>query len=93
PRDANPTPFIVRDIENGDTIPGGRFLFDYGTETLDSTYEKDHEPVRAWFREQGLREGRDYRFVKYEGADHSERAWRARVGDQLKWLLGEDQAK
>ena len=72
-----------------DRIPGGRFFFDYGTETLDSTYEKDHEPVERWFRKQGLRKNRDYRFEKYEGADHSERAWRSRVGHQLEWLLGE----
>ena len=89
PREANVTPYILRDIDNGDTIPGGRFFFDYGTETLDATYEVDHEPVYAWFRNQGLEEGRDYRFERYDGADHSERAWRSRVGDQLEWLLGE----
>jgi enterochelin esterase-like enzyme len=78
-----------KDIAGGDTVPAGaRLFFDYGTETLDSSYEEDHEPVRQWFLEQGLVEGRDFRFEKYEGADHSERAWRARVGDQLEWLLG-----
>jgi enterochelin esterase-like enzyme len=87
--EANPTPYIVRDIEWGDAISGGRFFFDYGTETLDSTYEEDHKPVERWFRRQGLQKNRDYQFVKYEGADHSERAWRARVLDQLQWLLGE----
>jgi len=89
PRKADPTPYIVRDIANGEMISGGRFFFDYGTETLDSTYDEDHEPLRAWFRKQGFEEGRDYRFRKYDGADHSERAWRARVGDQLEWLLAE----
>ena len=85
----DPTPFIIKDIAGGDTVPAGaRFFFDYGTETLDSSYEEDHKPVRQWFLEQGLVEGRDVRFEKYEGADHSERAWRARVGDQLAWLLG-----
>ena len=82
-------PYIVSDIESGATLPGsGRFFFDYGTETLDSTYEQDHEPVRRWFREQGYREGRDFRIAKYDGADHSERAWRARLLHQLEWLLG-----
>ena len=38
---------------------------------------------------QGLVEGRDFLMRKYDGADHSERAWRARVSDQLDWLLGE----
>ena len=89
PREADLTPYIVRDIENGDTLSGGRFFFDYGTETLDSSYHDDHKPVRAWFRKQGFKEGRDVRFGKYDGADHSERAWRARVGEQLGWLLGE----
>jgi predicted alpha/beta superfamily hydrolase len=81
---------IRKDIAGGDTVPAGaRLFFDYGTETLDSSYEEDHEPVRQWLLEQGLVEGRDFRFQKYEGADHGERAWRARVGDQLEWLLGE----
>ncbi len=89
PGEGDPTPYIQKDIEAGDTVPRGvRFYFDYGTETLDATYEQDHEPVRHWLLEQGLVEGRDFRMRKYEGADHSERAWRARVGDQLEWLLG-----
>lgn len=89
-QDKDPTPYIVRDVQAGGTLAGGRFFFDYGTETLDSTYAQDHEPVKRWFRQQGLKKNRDYKFVKYDGADHSERAWRARVLDQLVWLLGED---
>ena len=89
PQALDPSPYVVRDIENGETVSGGRFLFDYGTETLDSTYEQDHEPVREWFLQQGIKAGTDFRMQKHEGADHSERAWRARVGEQLKWLLGE----
>ncbi len=85
---ADATPYIVRDIEAGATMPGNaRLFFDYGTETLDATYEADHEPVRQWLLDQGLLEGRDFKMQKYEGADHSERAWRARVGDQLEWML------
>ncbi len=83
------TPYIARDIAAGDSVPdSARFYFDYGTETLDSTYEQDHAPVREWLLGQGLVEGREFRMQKYEGADHSERAWRARVGEQLGWLLG-----
>ncbi|MBT8094716.1 MAG: DUF5110 domain-containing protein [Gammaproteobacteria bacterium] len=87
--DVDPTPYIVRDIEAGATIKGGRYFFDYGTETLDSTYHEDHKPVASWMRKLGLKKNRDYKFVRYEGAEHSERAWRARVLDQLEWLLGE----
>jgi len=85
------TPYVVSDISNGATVPdGARFFFDYGTETLDSTYHEDHNPVRSWLLGLGLVEDRDFRMGKYEGADHSERAWRARVLDQLEWLLGSD---
>jgi len=88
---ADTTPFIIRDIENGDTVPDGvRFYFDYGTETLDASYESDHEPVREWLLEQGLIEGQDFQIRKYVGAAHSESAWRARVSDQLQWLLRND---
>jgi glycosidase/enterochelin esterase-like enzyme len=87
---AGATPYIIRDIENGETVPNGvRFYFDYGTETLDASYESDHEPVREWLLQQGLIEGQDYQIRKYAGAAHSEAAWRARVGDQLEWLLRE----
>ena len=88
---ADATPYIQRDIQNGDSIPDGvRLYFDYGTETLDTSYESDHIPIRAWLLEQGLIEGQDFQMRKYEGAAHSEAAWRARVGDQLEWLLGSD---
>jgi enterochelin esterase-like enzyme len=84
------TPYILRDIESGDAVPDGvRFYFDYGTETLDASYEADHEPVREWLLRQGLVEGQDFRMRKYPGAAHSEAAWRARVGDQLEWLLNQ----
>jgi enterochelin esterase-like enzyme len=88
---ADTTPYVVSDIAGGTLLPsGGRFFFDYGTESLDSTYHKDHEPVRAWFLDQGRIDGEDFKMQKYSGADHSERAWRARVLDQLEWLLGAD---
>ena len=87
--DADATPYVINDIASGQTVPRGvRFYFDYGTATLDATYEEDHAPVRAWLLEQGLTEGVDFLMRKYEGAEHAERAWRARVGDQLDWLLG-----
>ena len=82
------TPYLVRDIESGKTIPDRvRLYFDYGTESLDATYEADHAPLGPWFDGLGLVDGKHYRIRKYDGADHSERAWRARVLDQLEWLL------
>jgi len=85
---ADTTPYIVHDIENGATVPDGvRYYFDWGTETLDSTYEADHRPLRSWLLEQGLVEGEDFLMRGYEGHAHNEIAWRARVIDQLVWLL------
>ena len=88
PGKADPTPYIVRDIAAGATVPdGARYYFDWGTETLDETYEVDHRPVRDWLLGQGLVEGEDFLMRGYDGHAHTEAAWRARVGDQLDWML------
>jgi enterochelin esterase-like enzyme len=89
PTAADPTPFIERDIADGETMPNGvRLYFDYGTEGLDSAYEAPHSTVKQWLLQQGFTEGIDLKMKKFEGADHSETSWRARVGEQLDWLLG-----
>lgn len=85
---ADETPYVIREIEDGQRPPAGRrFFFDYGTEGLDAQYGPTHERVRQWFRSSGFREGVDFVVRDYEGADHNEASWRARVGDQLAWLL------
>ncbi|GGY43271.1 alpha/beta hydrolase-fold protein [Parvularcula lutaonensis] len=86
---ADPTPYLTRDIEEGRlTIPEGvRMFFDYGTETLDAEYGPGHEELRRFFTSQGLEEGEDFLIREYPGAAHNEAAWRARVGDQLTWML------
>ena len=88
PSGENDTPYILSDIEAGRTVPPGtRYLFDYGTEGLDAGYAPTHEAVAQWLRGQGLNEGEDFAVRAYEGADHNEAAWRARVADQLRWML------
>jgi enterochelin esterase-like enzyme len=83
------TPYIVRDIEAGLRVPtGARYWFDYGTVGLDASYGPTHNRVRAWLRGQGLAEGRDFVIRPYEGADHNEAAWRARLEDPLTFLFG-----
>jgi enterochelin esterase-like enzyme len=85
---ADPTPWIEKDIAAGQTIPAGqRFFFDYGTEGLDAEYAPMHDAVREWFIAQGYTEGQDFLVREYEGADHNEASWRARIGDQIGWLL------
>jgi len=83
------TPYIITDIANGDTVPrGARMFFDHGTEGLDAEYGPQHAAVRDWLLEQGFNEGEDFVIRVYEGANHNEASWRARLGDQLAWLLG-----
>ena len=83
------TPLILRDIATGLTFPKGpRLWFDYGTVGLDAAYEPVQRQVDAWLVRQGLVEGVDFVSRRYDGTDHSERAWRARVGDALAFLYG-----
>lgn len=84
----DPTPYVVRDIAAGATMPKGqRLYFDYGTLGLDAAYGPSHDAVRDWLLVQGVVEGEDFVIRRYDGADHNERSWRARIGDQLEWLL------
>jgi len=65
-----------------------RIYFDYGTATLDASYEPYQRRADALLTAEGWREDVDFMTRKYPGAEHSERAWRARVGVPLQFLLG-----
>ena len=65
-----------------------RIYYDFGTTTLDAGYEPYQRRVDALMRAAGYREGVDWMTVRDEGAEHSERAWRARVSVPLTFLLG-----
>lgn len=65
-----------------------RVYFDYGTETLDADYEPYQMQMDAIMRDQGYRDGEDWLTRKFEGADHSPRAWRERLHIPLEFLLG-----
>jgi enterochelin esterase-like enzyme len=87
--DVDDTPFIIRDIDAGVTVPeGARYWFDFGTQGLDAEYQPTHEAVRRWLLEQDLVEGEDFVVRQYEGADHNEASWRARLDDPLMFLFG-----
>lgn len=82
------TPYILRELDRGKQVPAGvRLFFDWGTEGLDADYAPIHQELARRLREQGLVEGRDFLMRAYPGADHNEASWRARVGDQLEWIL------
>lgn len=90
PSAASARTYIERDIADGATMPGGaRLYFDYGTAGLDAAYEVPHAAIRQWLLDQDFVEGEDFLVRKFEGADHSEAAWRERVDQQLDWLLAE----
>jgi enterochelin esterase-like enzyme len=83
------TPFLMKDIAAGLTIPTDtRFWFDYGTKGLDADYGPGHAALRAALIDKGLTEGEDFVMRVYEGADHNETSWRARLKDPLRFLYG-----
>ena len=65
-----------------------RLYFDHGTATLDADYGPYQLRVDSALRAAGWVEGRDWRSRIFPGAEHSERAWRVRVGEPLAFLLG-----
>ena len=63
-----------------------RFYFDYGTETLDALYEPLQKKVDLVMSAKGYT-SENWITRKFEGEDHSERAWRGRLGIPLTFLL------
>jgi predicted alpha/beta superfamily hydrolase len=66
---------------------GHRVYFDFGTATLDQYYEPYQRRMDAVMRRAGYREGEDWITRKYEGAEHNETAWKARVDVPLTFFL------
>ena len=65
-----------------------RLYFDHGTATLDSLYAPGQRRADALVRAKGYTPGVDWASRVFEGATHSEAAWRARVHLPLLFLLG-----
>jgi predicted alpha/beta superfamily hydrolase len=65
-----------------------KYWFDYGTATLDASYEPYQQRADAILRKGGYVEGQNWITRKFEGAEHSEKAWRLRVDQPLVFLLG-----
>jgi predicted alpha/beta superfamily hydrolase len=64
-----------------------KLYFDYGTATLDALYPPLQKPVDALMPRKGYRAGEDWLTRRFEGAEHNEPAWRARVDIPLTFLL------
>ena len=65
-----------------------RIYFDFGTATLDAQYEPFQTEMDTHMAAAGYRRGVDWLTLKFEGAEHTEPAWRARVETPLRFLLG-----
>jgi predicted alpha/beta superfamily hydrolase len=64
-----------------------RLYFDHGTATLDAGYAPHQQRMDAALRKAGWRDGRDWVSRVFEGAEHNEAAWQARVEIPLRFLL------
>jgi enterochelin esterase-like enzyme len=65
---------------------GHRIYFDYGTRTLDSLYEPFQMQADEIMKKKGYSK-KNWMTRKFEGADHSENAWRDRLEVPLVFLL------
>lgn len=66
-----------------------RLYFDHGTLNLDASYPPEHAAMTAALAAKGLVPDRDFMARGFEGADHNEQSWRARLDVPLLYLLGD----
>ena len=69
---------------------GRRVWLDHGTATLDAYYAPYQQVIDARFAAAGWQKGRDWESKVYEGAEHEENAWAARLPEIFGWLLAKD---
>ncbi|MFM2359357.1 MAG: hypothetical protein RLY16_1350 [Bacteroidota bacterium] len=63
-----------------------RIYFDYGTATLDALYEPFQLKADAVMRNKGFTEI-NWMTLKFEGANHSEKSWNARLHQPIQFLF------
>lgn len=66
---------------------GRRIWFDHGTATLDAFYAPYQKRIDAQMDRLGWKRGRDFESRVYQGAEHEENAWAARMDDVFGWLM------
>ena len=72
-------------------LPDGssnNIYFDYGTNTLDSWYSSHQQYMDSALVEIGYVQGENWETRKFEGAEHSEISWKARLDTPLEFLIG-----
>ncbi len=65
-----------------------KVYFDFGTEKLDAQYEPYQNKMDVVMKEKGWTKGKNWITKKFEGADHSERAWKERIHIPIEFFLG-----
>ncbi len=73
--------------ESLDAPKGRRVWMDHGTATLDQFYAPYQQRVDAQFIRSGWVKGTDFESRVYQGAEHEENAWAARLPEILAWVL------
>ena len=69
-----------------DDPDGQRIWMDHGTALLDAFYPPYQRAITRIFEREGWVRGRDFEAREYEGAEHDEIAWNARLPDMLTFL-------
>jgi enterochelin esterase-like enzyme len=65
-----------------------RLWFDHGTLNLDAFYGPYQQVMDRWFVARGFNRAENFSTRVYEGTDHNEASWAARLADPLVFLLG-----
>jgi predicted alpha/beta superfamily hydrolase len=82
-------PILIRYLKSHLPRPGNhKIYFDHGTETMDVWYEPYQKQMDTVMEEIGYTKGLNWITNKFEGAEHSEIAWRKRLDIPLTFLLG-----
>ena len=63
-----------------------QIYFDYGTATLDAIYEPYQLQINQIFQRNGY-QPHQFKCNKYDGAEHTENAWSARLNDPILFLF------
>ena len=77
--------YLKTSLPNGEN---NRIYFDFGTETLDTWYEPYQKLMDLAMKSIGYVQGKNWETRNFEGAEHSEVAWRKRLDIPLVFLLG-----
>jgi hypothetical protein len=64
-----------------------RIYMDHGTLNLDGLYGTHQRQVNAIMKARGYSEARDLRSLVFEGTDHNETSWAARLATPLRFLF------